>query len=723
MKKLKIISIVNQSFNCLVALSLMIFYLNSKNILLLLLLIMLFYNLFRKSIIIFLSILTIVIFTFIYYNITLNKLLEDDNNKEIKCLIYTLPNNREKLRFYCKTKTKRYVVYTKNDINLNLGDYVLINGKKELAKNNTVPYQFNYAKYLHSQKIAYIVNAESVKVIGKSKRLDYVIINKINSYYQNSPINNYLLSFIIGDKLAIDEEFRNDIQMLNISHLFVVSGFHVGFIYLFIMFILKHLRFTKEFSKIITYIILIVFLIINLFSISIFRAISLIFGIEIKNKYYLPIDNIQILSLIACINIIINPFTLQNTSFILSYLITLILFISKTLFSKYEGFLFNFSKVNVIAQLFSLPIIANFNFTYNFLSFLIAPVLNLYYTFIIFPLIFINLLFKSLGNISYYFFYLYEKLVNFLASLKFFNYNTGFFTTFRMIIYYYLLIQLLKRLEIKKFNYVFTLLLIITILFYHKLTFSEKVTFIDVGQGDSIYIQSTFSSCNALIDVGGSFYYHPGENVAKYLKSLQISKIDVLFISHSDIDHAGDYKYILNQFKIKKIVFSYYDNSELQREIEAYALGKKINIKKVKAYNKVDCGDLSFFVINPLKKNNTINDNSLVLFLLFNGDKYLFMGDASSNIVNLNNLDKIDFLKVSHHGSKYQTNEDFFNHINVKNAIISVGKNNYNHPADEVLNLLKTNNITIYRTDLNGSVSVKYYLRKKRMIFTYQAII
>ena len=723
MKKLSLTYIVNQGFYCLLALSLISFYLSSNNILILLLLGLYFIFLFKKSIFLFLSFMLLMILMIFNYRLSINKLYMVENKDIIKCKVYTLPKKNNYQSFYCKTNDNRYLVYSDNNIKISIGDYITIKGSKELVKNNSVPNQFNYAKYLQARKIAYLINADFIKVVGKSKRIDHYIINKIQDYYKSSSLSDYLLSFIIGDKVAFDDDFRDNTHLLNISYLFVVSGFHVGFLYFLIMFILKYLRISKETSKIITYTLLIFFLIINLFSVSIFRAISLLFGIDLKNRLKLPINNVQILSIIACINIIINPFSLQNSAFILSYLITLVLFISRDLFSKYNSFIFNFYKINFIAQLFSLPIIANFNFSYNFLSLVVSPFLNLYYTFVIFPLTIFNLVFKSIGDLTIWFFDFYELLLKSLASITFFNFNIGYFSTFRFILYYFLLIQILKKCERKQFSYLCTIFILITTFFYHKITLTENITFIDVGQGDSIYVESDFSRCKALIDTGGSYYYHPGENVANYLKSIQTSKIDILFITHSDIDHAGDYKVILNQVKVETIVFNYYDDSELQREIEEYARSKKINILKVKAYNRVDCGNLSFLIINPLEKNNTINDNSLVLFLLFNGDSYLFMGDADSKLISVDNISMIDFLKVSHHGSKYQTNKEFLDSITVNNAIISVGKNNYNHPAKELLNLLYEKNIVVYRTDLDGTISVKYYLRKKRIIYLYKPII
>ena len=90
------------------------------------------------------------------------------------------------------------------------------------------------------------------------------------------------------------------------------------------------------------------------------------------------------------------------------------------------------------------------------------------------------------------------------------------------------------------------------------------------------------------------------------------------------------------------------------------------------------------------------------------------MADASKkveeNILNKYDLDKVDFLKVGHHGSNTSTSEKFVSKISPKYSVISVGKNNrYGHPKIEVLNSLKSSNI--YRTDIDGSIEIK--LNKK----------
>ncbi len=716
------ISVVESSIYVLFALVLAAFFLDSNHILLIFIISAYLIFLIRKSLKLFLFICMILISFYLIYQFQYHRLYKVEDHKKITCIISNIPDYKsDYVRFYCKANKNRMLIYVQSTkLNLRLGDVIEMESNIKPVKVNTIPNQFNYAKYLRSHHIAYQNYVTDVQFIRKINRLDYQLINKIQDYYETSPIKEYLLSFIIGDKKAISDEFSDHAQNLNISHLFVVSGFHVSFLYFTIIFFLKYLRITKETAEVIATLFIIFFLIINQFSTSILRAVLLIIGINFKNRHRLPIDNIQILSLIACINLLINPFILHNTGFILSYMITLILFLSRKIISNSHNRIISAYKITLVAQLFSLPVIANFTFFYNLLSVLFSPLLCLYYSFVIFPLTLVGLLLPCLSIYLKPFFSFYETLLEYLVSLSFLNINIGAFTILRNIIYYYLLYQILRNLEQQRFRKILMTLFVIVIFCYHKLSLVDEVTFLDVGQGDSIFIHSNINNCTALIDTGGGINHHPAFDVVKYLHSIQIKKIDILFITHSEIDHAGDYKYILDNFKIKTIVFNEYDASNLHSEIAISARNKKINILKVKAYNKVECGNLHFFIINPTKENNTINDNSLVLFLIFNGENYLFMGDASSDVIGNLSISSIDFLKVSHHGSKHSTSEEFIHSLKINHAVISVGKNYYNHPAKELLAILENKHITYYRTDTDGSISVKYYLSKKRIIIFYR---
>ena len=135
-----------------------------------------------------------------------------------------------------------------------------------------------------------------------------------------------------------------------------------------------------------------------------------------------------------------------------------------------------------------------------------------------------------------------------------------------------------------------------------------------------------------------------------------------------------------------------------EKNIPFYQNIKDLNINKSKLY----------FLNDKVYDNE--NDNSVVIFGNINNYQFLLMGDASisveDNLLNNYNLNNIDVLKVGHHGSKSSTSKGFINQILPKYSIISVGENNrYNLPDISVLNNLE--NSQIYRTDLNGTITIK----------------
>ena len=125
--------------------------------------------------------------------------------------------------------------------------------------------------------------------------------------------------------------------------------------------------------------------------------------------------------------------------------------------------------------------------------------------------------------------------------------------------------------------------------------------------------------------------------------------------------------------------------------------------------DKIDIHGIYLYFLNDKIFDNE-NDNSNVIYFEYLKYKFLFMGDASSNvedyIISKYNLSDITFFKVGHHGSKTSSSKDFIDCITPKYSIISVGKNNrYGHPNKEVLDNLE--NSKIYRTDQDGSIMFK----------------
>lgn len=176
---------------------------------------------------------------------------------------------------------------------------------------------------------------------------------------------------------------------------------------------------------------------------------------------------------------------------------------------------------------------------------------------------------------------------------------------------------------------------------------------------------------------------------------------------HGDYDHIGESINIINNFKVKKVIFNIGSYNELELN-----LIKKLKEKNISYYNNISYLNIEKNILYFLNTNNynDENENSLVIYTKIDSIKLLFMGDAGiekeKDILEKYNLKDIDFIKIGHHGSNTSSSLEFINSINPRTCLISVGKNNrYNHPNDEVINRLN-NYCNIYRTDINGSTKI-----------------
>ncbi len=164
---------------------------------------------------------------------------------------------------------------------------------------------------------------------------------------------------------------------------------------------------------------------------------------------------------------------------------------------------------------------------------------------------------------------------------------------------------------------------------------------------------------------------------------------------------------LVKEFKVNKVIFNIGNYNDL--ELELIDILKEKNIKYYQNIKKINMDDNILYFLNTREYNDE-NDNSSVIYLIYDNIKFLFMGDSGidreNDIIKKYNLNNIDILKVGHHGSNTSSSKYFIDKINPKYSIISVGKNNwYGHPNDEVLNNLK--DTIIYRTDIDGSIIFK----------------
>ena len=240
---------------------------------------------------------------------------------------------------------------------------------------------------------------------------------------------------------------------------------------------------------------------------------------------------------------------------------------------------------------------------------------------------------------------------------------------------------------------------------------SLTVYYIDVGQGDAILIQTPENNF-VLIDAGKQ---SAASTVVNFLNNLSVNTLKAFIASHPDADHIGGADEVIENFDVLSIYHPGYEKDTIAyQEFIAAAQNESCPIYTDDDLNPGDFINISNItscqILHIDKNASDSNDASIVLRVEFNLVSFLFTGDISSDVeselIQNQNVD-VDILKVAHHGSKYSTSDEFLNESTPLLSVISVGSSNpYGHPTPETLTRLIAHNSSVYRTDLNGTITV-----------------
>lgn len=645
---------------------------------------------------------------------------------------------------------------------LTAGTVCKVKGELKEPSRARNPKAFDYKSFLKNEGIFWQLKIEKMNIescqLAKNSFLYFQQLRQLGVRYVNehfpayiSPLANAL---IFGERNFIEEDLTEAYQRLGIIHLLAISGLHVSLLVVMLFYVGIRLGITRE--KVLNGLILFlpIYIVLAGGSPSVIRACMMtfiaLFYVKWKGeKKILPID---LLSFVFVGYVFVEPFILFHVGFQLSFAVTTALILSTSMLKNmyHRPFYLTFA-TSFISQLAAMPILIyhfyEFSVTSMIVNLLYIPLFSMMILPIMMILFISRIIFGSfIDPIIHFFDFYMGKLHDFtidLSNLPFHTIVLGRPDFILFISYIFSILFFFYQWEkAKTYKHVLMALLVpVGLIFFNyginvwKL--KGEVTMIDVGQGDSILIQLPFNQGTYLVDTGGTLQFPTDEwkerrnsfEVGKdilvpFLKSKGITTIDKLIITHGDMDHAGGAFALLEQIKVKEVVFPHTaELSPLEISLFEKCKEKRVSVYFASQGDRWRAGKWEFVVLSPKAKTTEDKNNaSIVLYAQIGGLKWLFTGDLgvegeeklSAAFKNL----KVDVLKVGHHGSKTSTGEKLLKKIKPKVALISVGLNNrFGHPHEEVVNRLRKHQVIIYRTDHHGAISY-YFVGNKGTFLT-----
>lgn len=613
-----------------------------------------------------------------------------------------------------------------------------VSGQMELPLPKTNLNGFDYQNYLKQKGIYQLLQIEKITEI-KKESINFsnlpsclsILRKKAINYCNNTFLTETAMYFnvlLFGFKANEFAQKQTILASIGILHLFSLSGMHVAFfLNKFRLFFLKF-GFMREQVFWLELLFCFFYAGITGGSISIIRALCQSCIKLFNRRFDLGLSQLDCWSCTLLICLLFSPYLLFSAggqlSFGLSFSILYIHPIAKRIKSTWLQTIF----FSLLLSLVTIPVIGlsffEWQATGSLFTFLLIPFFEKF----LLPMISLSFINSFLFLVPFYqgvlekFFSLLQLLFDWFGQNTVFTIVTGSFTPLMFILSFIVILLLLDSLLKRSKK---TLLLLFgLVLIMNQKYFSAKgiLAFVDIGQGDSIFIQTPFHAENILIDTGGKMEIgkepwairqkakaNAENSLIPFLKSRGVKKLDKVFITHGHQDHFGDLLILNEKIPIKEVYYPEGTEQKIGFRTIIQAL-KKAGTKcySILANTTLDT-TINMNVLAPKVAGVGDNNDSLVLFSQIARKKILLTGDLESQgeqqlIAEFPDL-AIDILKVGHHGSKTSSSADFIKKIQPNEAIISCGRNNrFGHPNQETLTTLAKNQVTIYQTKENGMI-------------------
>jgi competence protein ComEC len=625
------------------------------------------------------------------------------------------------------------------------GDVVRIKGRLQKVRSPGNPGEFDYQQYLERRNIYYTLTVKKpahIQVVGEQRsRAETLLIGSrergIQAINETLPPRQAALlkGMVLGERDEIDPEDYRDFQKTGIVHVLAVSGLHVGFVVLLVYGVGLLLGLSERKKMLGAAVAVFVYGCLVGWPLSLLRA-SLMVWLGMLAYYVGREKNpVNALAVAGLVLLLAHPTWLFEIAFQLSFMATWgLVYIFPILREKLpgKGWLKDAVLVPAAAQLGILPVVI-YHFSLLSVSSLVVNIVGIYLAgaavilglcgllaaLVWVPLASVFLLPAGLAVD------LITLLVGGAAVLPGSYLWVARPPGWGIAAYYGGILLLIRGLAVSSRRQLLVGTLIIGVFITWlvvppgwKHRGELQVTFLDVGQGDSILIK-TPQGRFVLVDAGGSQFWDVGHQVVVSALARQgIRNLDAIIISHPDLDHIGGVEPVMEEMQVKWLGVSQPTYpAEEYRELERIRTSQGIPVVKLAQGQRLNLEpELDVTVIYPERSEtigqisgNSYNDSSLVVRVQYGRISFLLTGDVEKKgmekLVETGTLKQATVVKVPHHGSRGSLHEPFYDAARPRTAVISVGANNtFGHPAPEVVEFLRGQGIQVYRTDQHGAI-------------------
>ncbi|WP_397539385.1 DNA internalization-related competence protein ComEC/Rec2 [Rummeliibacillus pycnus] len=680
---------------------------------------------------------------------------------------YTI--NGSKLRGFAKLENgaKVYAVQTfRSQQEKEKYEQISLSGHTFQVKGELVPptlpahqYAFSMENYIKSHAAQGIYEIEQATYIKRENSLAAILAKQ--RFYVKKHIEKTFpeslvaeaQSLLIGEQANVDQDLNRAYQKLGITHLFAISGLHVALVSLLVYELLLRLHIRREHASLVIMIALPIYACIAGGAPSVWRSVIVVEMLMISKVFSSKLSIDDALSLSFILLVLYQPSIIFQIGFQLSYLATVALIFSSAILQSTQNVILQSFYMTIVCQLLVYPLLIYHFFELSLSSFLANIIFVPLFSFVILP---INIIFLGLTSIfqplAQLLFFVYEplrelvtKCIMWLQAIPYQMWVTGRPSVIVCCMTFIGILAAFVCFE-KRNYFKATLCIMIPVLVIHIAPSMHKdvrITFLNVGQGDSAIIELPYRKKVFVIDTGGILRFNQDQwkqsktefevgrrIVVPYLKGRGIRLVNTLIMTHADADHVEGAEEVMEEIRVKEIHITPSSwEKPVMRDVIELVKKKRIPLKEKMVGEKWREGEVYFEYLTPTDTHYEGNNDSLVLLLRYGAFKLLLTGDLEEEgelqlVKNkTQSIEHLTILKAGHHGSKTSSAEPFLEATKPILTIFSTGLNNrYGHPSKEVVERYNRLELPTLNTAKVGSIEMNVTKNRWDIMTTAQLI-